>query len=887
MRIHSLEINNVRAVEHLALHDLPETGVILIHGDNEAGKSTILDALDAVLTIKHTSTVAKVRALNPKGRDETPEVTVSATVGPYNFTIFKRFGGRSKGKAELKITAPRHEELAGEEAENRLSEIVGEHVDQQLFDALFLRQGDFTRSVEAAGIPTFTRALEASGDGGGESGMEALEDTGLLKRVDDEYNRFFTPKGNEKQPLKEADAAVAEAEEKVRDAKAAKARHDADVDEYARNLAEIETIEAELPGAEDELSQREKEAKAAAELNAKRTEAKDKADRAAGDVERAQKDNDYRRDRITRAEEAALVLGNLNEQLEPLKVKAQAEQDEIEAKEEELLKAKAAADTLRAAAVKAEEALATARAGQRRAELEELVGRLDEVDAEITRLIAAQPAAPVTDDDVRALEQAVGEVAVQQRILEEAASRIEITGPDGATITVDGKDTELADGSPASIPLHDGTQLTLADYTLTFRAAAGADTATTALEEAQAEVDRLVASLELGETTSAVETARTLRDQHRQLAGDLEAARSRWAELLRGREADELRAELARMEDLSSESDSGDATALTVEEAQQVVDDARRDADEARDTAHTIEAQLAGLRERRAKGEMVALTARIEAQKDVSDRALGDLEAERGKHTDEQLKETLETTLAAQKNAAEALEEIDGLVAEADPDGAVALRDGARNRVDNLKARHRAASDMLLKLDRSVTSAEGEAERLDHAEADLEAVRVKRDRLRRQAEAIKLLRTTLHAHRDAARAKYAAPFATALQRYASRIFGQGTEFTLDDSLRVEARTVDGTTVDIDQLSGGAKEQMALLTRFAIADMVATGNDETVPVFIDDALGATDPQRLALMNSLFTQVGQSSQVFVLTCFPQRFDRVAATRTASIRELKGAY
>nr|VDG61704.1 Uncharacterized conserved protein [Streptococcus thermophilus] len=51
MRIHSLIIDNVRAVEHLELTDIPDTGVVLIHGDNEAGKSTILDALDAVLNI--------------------------------------------------------------------------------------------------------------------------------------------------------------------------------------------------------------------------------------------------------------------------------------------------------------------------------------------------------------------------------------------------------------------------------------------------------------------------------------------------------------------------------------------------------------------------------------------------------------------------------------------------------------------------------------------------------------------------------------------------------------------------------------------------------------------------------------------------------------------
>ncbi len=41
MRLHSIEIHNVRGVEHLRVDELPETGVVVIHGENEAGKSTV------------------------------------------------------------------------------------------------------------------------------------------------------------------------------------------------------------------------------------------------------------------------------------------------------------------------------------------------------------------------------------------------------------------------------------------------------------------------------------------------------------------------------------------------------------------------------------------------------------------------------------------------------------------------------------------------------------------------------------------------------------------------------------------------------------------------------------------------------------------------------
>ena len=41
MRIHALTIENFRAIEHLKLHDIPDTGVVVIHGDNEKGLSLI------------------------------------------------------------------------------------------------------------------------------------------------------------------------------------------------------------------------------------------------------------------------------------------------------------------------------------------------------------------------------------------------------------------------------------------------------------------------------------------------------------------------------------------------------------------------------------------------------------------------------------------------------------------------------------------------------------------------------------------------------------------------------------------------------------------------------------------------------------------------------
>ena len=45
------------------------------------------------------------------------------------------------------------------------------------------------------------------------------------------------------------------------------------------------------------------------------------------------------------------------------------------------------------------------------------------------------------------------------------------------------------------------------------------------------------------------------------------------------------------------------------------------------------------------------------------------------------------------------------------------------------------------------------------------------------------------------------------------------------------------------------------------------------VVIDDALGFTDPDRLARMAEVFDLAGADGQVIVLTCAPERFDAIA--------------
>lgn len=125
-------------------------------------------------------------------------------------------------------------------------------------------------------------------------------------------------------------------------------------------------------------------------------------------------------------------------------------------------------------------------------------------------------------------------------------------------------------------------------------------------------------------------------------------------------------------------------------------------------------------------------------------------------------------------------------------------------------------------------------------------------------------------HRDATRQRYVDPFRNEVQRLGRLVFGEDFEVDVDSKLRISTRTVSGRTVPYKSLSGGAKEQLAIVARLAGASLVA--KEDTVPVIIDDALGFTDADRLTKMGAVFDAVGGDGQVIVLTCSPDRYASV---------------
>src|SRR3990172_3466973 len=116
MRILSIALRNYRGVSDRTGEFAP-SGVTIVEGPNEIGKSSIAEAIDRIIEDLDSTSKQRIQATKPVDRDVGPEVTIEAETGPYTFRYKKRF--LRDRVTELEITRPRPENHTGREAHER------------------------------------------------------------------------------------------------------------------------------------------------------------------------------------------------------------------------------------------------------------------------------------------------------------------------------------------------------------------------------------------------------------------------------------------------------------------------------------------------------------------------------------------------------------------------------------------------------------------------------------------------------------------------------------------------------------------------------------------------------------------------------------------------
>jgi DNA repair exonuclease SbcCD ATPase subunit len=167
---------------------------------------------------------------------------------------------------------------------------------------------------------------------------------------------------------------------------------------------------------------------------------------------------------------------------------------------------------------------------------------------------------------------------------------------------------------------------------------------------------------------------------------------------------------------------------------------------------------------------------------------------------------------------------------------------------------------------------------LNHTDEQIAVLTARVEAEQQRADAIKLLRDTIHNVRREAVESVARPIEIAATRMLRRIAGGRLgDVRLGDNLAPQGVTprYAETDVTVDRLSGGEQEQLYFATRLSLAERVAEKQRQLV-VF-DDVLTATDAGRFARIQAILEESADRLQVLILTCHPERYAGLASSVT----------
>ncbi len=165
MRIRSVQLTNFRKFVGTVRVDGITDGVNVLVGENELGKSTLLEAINGVIFEKANSQAARARSFRHFVNGTVPEVELAFDLDGLRWTIKKRFAGPS-GKAVLTNSNNRRFEDEAAEAElQRVLEFAGGRGGGEpgIWGTLWVRQGGSfgDAQLDEAGRRTLQGCIEA------------------------------------------------------------------------------------------------------------------------------------------------------------------------------------------------------------------------------------------------------------------------------------------------------------------------------------------------------------------------------------------------------------------------------------------------------------------------------------------------------------------------------------------------------------------------------------------------------------------------------------------------------------------------------------------------------------------------------------------------------
>ena len=877
MKYKRLRITNYRGVDSSEI-DFESRGLTLVQGPNEAGKTSLSEAIGILFEHPDNASNKHVKAIRPVHRDAGPEIELEAETGPYKFTYFKRF--HKKPETKLMISTPTPENHTGREAHDRAKEILDETLDIGLWNALMIRQGDAIAQPNLANQQSLSAALDKAA--GGLPTDQAEE--GLFEKATEEYRRFYSEKtGKENKTLKESTEQQDQAKSNVDALENKLLILDQDIESAARLQTELPNLEKREAETKKELDAQATLLREIEKLESQVSEAQLKLESAIKTEKMAARDVKERNELVKSIEDSDGEYQTL------IKSTADSVAD-FERAEKEFGSSETAFQQADQERKRADSLVVI-----RRADFDYYNDRLflDQLGERKQRIDAARKAAAIAEQIVEkaTIDQTIlDEVVRAERDLLTANAKLETAAP-GVTlrglaqceIEIDGEKTKIEKDESRELSVADRMTIAI-EGQLGIEIAAGSSTdeLTREVEDARQAVD---AACRLAGVDSP-DLARCALDERREAERQIEEKDRIEEENLRDLSYDELADKLLRLgqtvphylgkrasEPLIADDLGTARTAWEVaEEAQEQAQEKWNSAQEAVNVARNIRDELNKANE----SERVQLR----SQEKNLEQQRSRLVAARNSVADELLETAAHQAEQAVSSQDEKVKEIESSLSAKNPEKIKALTETAKDTLETIRDRRNAAQTELTEVQTRlrIHGEEGLHEKLQAAKTKSGSIESTNRSLFRRAAAAKLLYEIICQERDKARQAYVAPLKDRVERLGRLVFDETFQVEIDENLQITARTSGGVTVPFESLSGGTKEQLSLMFRLACSMIVA--EEGGMPLIMDDALGYTDPERLRLMGAVLAKAAKECQIVIFTCVPDRYGNIGSAAVVSL-------
>ena len=868
MKFLRLRVAGYRGVSSAQVIFAP-TGITLVQGPNEAGKTSLGEAMGLLFEFPDSSKHRAVEAIRPVHRDEGPEIELQAESGPYRFTYFKRF--HKKPETRLTITHPKPENHTGREAHDRAEAILRETLDIDLWKALTIQQGDAIQQPALAKQTSLSAALDKAAGGRPADPREGQ----LFDRVREEYSRYYTAHGAERKELSESRKAQAVAQGEVSGIEQEIRDLEQDIDRAVALQRELQALRRKEEELSKELASHASSLAQIASLESALSAAQLKLEATRKAEHIARQDKETRQGLVDAVEKADKEHKRI-EETTLMSLSALKHADE------ELKKAREAyheSDRKRREA----DALAALRRADfdyynNKLHLEQLRERKERIDRARKNAEQAEELLARNRVDKRALkaiQEAERAFLTANAQLETAAPNVLLRGLAECRLSIDDAEIRLGKGEVRTILVADRSRLTIPN-SVDVQITAGSTT-----EALSGKVDEARQGLE---NACAAAGAKSPDDARKAFEKRLDASRhvetkgqvekdnlrdltyEKLERKLKGLEKSVPEYLAGRLPEPAVCTDLGSARRerANAEEAQQKANSGWEAAREGLDAARTVREEMnTKNREARVRLDMSGKELRHardhldKARKGAPDHAL-----------DLNLAEAVQAVAGEQGHVGSAEASLKAM----SPERVKALAETAKGSLQTTQTRRSSAQTELTEVQTrlKIHGEEGLHEKLHLAQSNLERVLHENEALFRRAAAARLLFETMREERDRVRQAYVAPLKEKIEALGRLVFDDTFQVDISEDLQIAGRTSRGVTVPFESLSGGTKEQLSLIFRLACSMIVA--RDGGTPLILDDALGYTDPERLRLMGAVLARAAKECQIIIFTCVPDRYGNV---------------